>query len=130
MFKILFQLLASILGLYLAHKFVPGVELKITPESSYFGINLTQFWQILLLTGGALGIANIIVKPFLKTITLPLRLITFGLFSFIINILMVWLTDTIFPELTITGFIALFWTTVIVWLASWLLTRIASKKPD
>lgn len=130
MSKILFQLLASILGLYLAHKFVPGVELKVMPGSSYFGLNFTQFWQILLLTGGSLGIANIVVKPFLKTITLPLRLITFGLFSFIINILMVWLIDAIFPELAITGFIALFWTTVIVWLASWLLTRFANKKPD
>lgn len=116
--RILLQIAASILGLYLAQKFVPGVSLA--------GSN---FWKTLLLAGGTLGLMNMIVKPILKAITLPLRIITFGLFSFAINVLMVWLTDVIFPELAIQNIISLLWATVIVWVLSWLLTRILNKQP-
>lgn len=124
MSKLLFQIASSILGLYLAQRFVPGVSLKIIPgQSVYFGFAFVQFWQILLFVGGTLGLMNAIIKPILKTITLPLRIITFGAFSFLINVLMVWLADVIFPELIIAGLIPLFWTTVIVWLLGWLLTR-------
>lgn len=127
--KILFQIIASILGLYLAQRFVPGVSLGVIPGGSvYFNFTLDQFWQVLLLTGGALGLMNTVIKPILKTVTLPIRIITFGLFSFIINILMVWLTDVIFPELVIQGLVPLFWTTVIVWILGWFLARTPLQK--
>ncbi|MDO8424605.1 MAG: phage holin family protein [bacterium] len=127
--KVLFQIIASILGLYLAQKFIPGVSLKpISGDSVYFGYALNQSWQVLVLTGGALGLMNTIVKPILKAVTLPLRIITFGLFSFVINILIVWVADIIFPELVIDGLIPLFWTTVIVWILGWFLARTPLQK--
>lgn len=122
MTRLVLNIVAGIASIFLATKFVPGVSLKIIPDqSSLFGIQFTAFWQILILTGTTLGLANFFIRPLLKIITLPLRLLTLGLFSFVINILMIWLVDILFLELDIKGLIPLFWTSVIVWGVSLLL---------
>ena len=122
MTKLFLQIIAGILGIFLATKFVPGVSLEIIPgQSSLFGIEFTAAWQILVLVGGVLGLINFFLKPVLKIITLPLRMLTFGLFSLVINMLMVWVVDVLFLELVIAGLISLFWTTVIIWFISMLL---------
>jgi len=127
--RLILQIIASTLGLFLAQKFIPGVSLTIIPgESVFFGFTLTTFWQILLLVGGVLGLINFFLKPILKAITLPLRILTFGLFSFVINMLMVWIADILFLELVITGLIPLFWTTAIIWALSWFLGIYRSQK--
>ncbi len=101
--RLLFHILAGILGLFLAARFVPGVE--------FFGTV-----KMLLLIGSILGLINFFIKPILKTISLPLRFLTFGLFSLVINMGLVWLVEILFPkELEITGLIPLFYTTVIIW---------------
>jgi len=120
--SLILQIIAGILGFFLATKFVPGVSLQILPgQSSLFGIEFTASWQILLLIGFALGLINFFIKPILKMITLPLRILTFGLFSLVINVGMIWTVDILFPELVISGIIPLFWTTVIIWGVSLLL---------
>jgi len=112
---LILQIIAGILGIFLATKFVPGVSLEILPgQSSLFGIEFTASWQILLLIGFALGLINFFIKPILKMITLPLRILTFGLFSLVINMGIIWAVDIVFPELVISGIIPLFWTTVII----------------
>lgn len=117
--RLILQIIAGILGIFLATKFVPGVSLEIIPgESQFFGIEFTAWWQVLVLVGGVLGLVNFFIKPILKIITLPLHLLTFGLFSLVINMLMVWLVNILFPELTITGLLPLFWTTIIIWALS------------
>jgi putative membrane protein len=122
MTKLFLQIIAGILGIFIATKFVPGVSLQILPgQSSLFGIEFTAVWQILVLVGSVLGLINFFLKPVLKIITLPLRMLTFGLFSLVINMLMVWVVDILFLELVISGIIPLFWTTVIIWLISLLL---------
>ena len=96
------KIAAGILGLWLASSFVPGVE-------------FTGAWKILLFAGFLLGLMNFFIKPILKSITLPLRIITLGLFGLIINMAMVWLVDIFFTELTIVGVLPLLWTTLIIW---------------
>jgi putative membrane protein len=96
------QILAGILGIWLSVIYLPEVE-------------FTGSWQKLILAGAILGLINFFIKPILKVITLPLRILTFGLFGLVINMLMVWLVDIIFPELIISGIIPLFLTSLIVW---------------
>jgi len=115
MTNLIFQIIAGIISLFLTTKFIPGVE-------------FTGSWQQLLLAGGILGLANFFLKPILNLITLPLRTLTFGLFSLVINMGIVWLVDILFPQLIIPGLVPLFWTTVIVWLVSFLLGLYQSKK--
>jgi len=96
---------------------VPGVSLAVIPgQSIYFGIKFTQDWQILVFVGTILGLINFFIKPVLNLITLPLKILTFGLFSLILNMIIVWFLDILFPELQIQGVIPLFWTTLIIWI--------------
>lgn len=115
--KLLFHIVAGVLGLFLAAKFVKGVE-------------FTGPIRTLLIAGAILGLANLFVKPILKSITLPLRILTFGLFSLLINMLLVWIVaDILFPnEIEISGIIPLFWTTLIVWILNFFFGLINSKK--
>ncbi len=108
MTKLIFQIIGGILSLWLAIKFVPGVE--FSGEIKY-----------LIFAGIFLGLINFFLKPILKFITFPLRILTFGLFSLIINMLIVWTVDVFFPELTIQGIVPLFWSTIIILVVSWFL---------
>ncbi len=83
--KLLFNIVSAGLGLWLATMFVQEVKIAVLPDSNFFGINLTSQWQLFLLFGIILGLLNFFVKPILNVITLPLRIITLGLFSFVIN---------------------------------------------
>jgi putative membrane protein len=112
--KFFWQILISILAIFLAVKFVPGVTLRTIPgKSVYFGIKFTQNWQILIFIGIILGLINFFLKPILNLITLPLRILTFGLFSLIVNMGIIFFLDVIFPELEISRIFALFLTALI-----------------
>lgn len=120
--RLIWQIIAGILGIFLAVKFVPGVSLGIVPgESSFFGVELTQEWQILILVGAILGLINFFIKPILDKITLPLKILTLGVFSLIINMAIIWFVDIFFRELQVSGLLALFFSTIIVWGISFLL---------
>jgi len=114
--RLLFHIFSGILGLFLAVKFVPGVEFM----GSY---------KMLLIIGGVLGLINFFIKPILKAISLPIRILTFGLFSLVINMAMVWLVEILFPrDLEITGLLPLFWTTVIIWALNLIFGLYSPKK--
>ena len=102
-------ILAAFLALLVANFLVPGFKAQG---------ELTQALKILMLAGIMLGLINFFIKPIIDLITIPLKWLSFGLFSLIVNMGMVWLLDILFPEteLSIEGIRALFWTSLLVWL--------------
>ncbi|MBU0547126.1 phage holin family protein [Patescibacteria group bacterium] len=114
--KLIFKVITGALGIFLAVHFISGVSLDIVPgQSEFFGIVLTERWQLFIAVGLALGLLNIIVKPILSLVTLPLQVLTLGFFGLVINMIIIWITDVIFPELVISGITPLFWTSLIIW---------------
>lgn len=63
---------------------------------------------------------NALVKPLITIITIPITVMTFGLFYLIINGLMVWLTSTLINGFTISNFGTAFWASIFLSLISWL----------
>jgi len=110
MWNLVLRIAGSSLGLWLANKFVAGTTVNGN-------------WKTYFLIGGALGVINFFIKPILNTLTLPLKVLTLGLFSLIINMVLVWLIDIAFVELVINGLAPLFWTTALVWLANFILQK-------
>ena len=110
------QIVAGIGGLALAIRVLPEVE-------------FTGEIQLLLIIGVVLGIINAIIKPILNVLTLPIRIITLGLSSFVINILIVLAVDIYFVELDIMGLLPLFWTTLIIWGISMVLNLFGKGLP-
>jgi putative membrane protein len=51
-----------------------------------------------------LGLVNAIVRPVMILLTLPITLLTLGLFLFVINALMLWLVAALVPGIRISGF--------------------------
>ncbi len=100
--NLILQIFIGILGLWLAAEFVPGVE-------------FTGSIKILAIAGLILGLINFFIKPVLSLITLPLKILTLGLFGLIINMGTIWIVDVLIVELIIKGIIPLFWTTLIIW---------------
>jgi putative membrane protein len=51
-----------------------------------------------------IGIINIFIRPLIMLITLPINIITLGLFTFIVNALLLMLTGVLVPGFTVNGF--------------------------
>ena len=56
------------------------------------GITFNGDWFTLVLVGLLFGLLNAIVRPVLKLLTLPLMILSLGLFTFVLNAFMLWLT--------------------------------------
>ena len=67
-----------------------------------------------------LGIANAVLKPILALLTLPLIILTLGLFLLVINIAMVALAEWIAPNFSIDGFWTYVGVVVVVWAVNWI----------
>ena len=88
------------LGLWLATLWVHGVSID-SPAT-------------LLLAGILLGVVNSIVRPIAILLTLPMTVVTLGLFLLVINAGMIALVAWIVPGMHIAGFGAAFWTAILV----------------
>src|SRR6202795_5297390 len=97
-----FLIRASIvaLGLWLATAWGGGVSID-TPGT-------------LILAGVLLGIVNSIVRPIAIVLTLPMTILTLGLFLLVINAGMVALVAWMLPGMHVAGFWSAFWTSVVV----------------
>lgn len=74
-----------------------------------------------------LGLINALIRPLLLLLTLPINIVTLGLFTFVINALMFWLASTVVKGFTVTGFWAALWGALIMWLVSWAVSSLFKK---
>jgi putative membrane protein len=67
------------------------------------GIVVASFWSAMW-AALVLGLINILVKPLFVLLTLPITIVTVGLFLFVINALMFWLAGSILKGFQVKGF--------------------------
>jgi putative membrane protein len=119
------RILAGILIIFLSTKFIPGVKLKVLPHSNFFGFEIKEYWQILFLVGTLFGLINLVLKPILDIITFPVKLLTFGLFSIILYMLLLFLLDVLFEEFDILGIKPLFFSALLSLIINFLVKLIS-----
>lgn len=78
------------------------------------GVHVDGFWTAFMVSF-VLGFVNVFLRPFIFILTLPINILTLGLFSFIIMGFMVYLVSQIVPGFTIEHF---FWTLPFAFIAS------------
>lgn len=110
----LLRVVANALAIFLAATIVPGIEIR--------GV-LTA-----LGAGLVLGLVNAVVRPILVILTLPLTLVTLGLFLFVLNGLCLLLTSLLVKGFEVHGFWAAVFGALIVSVVSWLLTAFLSDR--
>ena len=89
---ILLRILLNGLGLWAAAQLLPGVH--------YQG----DLWY-LLVAGFVLGCVNVLVRPLITLLSLPLLLVTFGLFYLVLNGFLFWLVDQLLDGLATESFL-------------------------
>ena len=71
-----------------------------------------------------LGLVNAVIRPILLILTLPVTLLTLGLFIFVINGLMFWLAGSLFPGFAVAGFWPAVFGSLAYSVISWALTSL------
>ena len=96
------------------------------------GITFTGEWWKMIIIGAVFGVVNSLIKPFLTLFTLPLIILTLGLFTLVINTLMLSLTAGLSEPLKlglyVSGFWAAFKGALIVSIVSMLLSWLTGLK--
>jgi putative membrane protein len=110
----LFRVLVNALAIWLATEIVPGIEAP--------GVTTVVVAALVL------GLVNAIVRPVLLVLTLPLTLVTLGLFLFVLNALCLWLTSVVVPGFVVRGFWPAFGGALIVSALSWAVNGFVSDR--
>ena len=87
------------------------------------GVSIAGFWTALWLAL-FLALLNILLKPILILITLPINILTLGLFTFVINALIILLASSIIKGFAVTGFWVAMLFSIVLSLVSYLLNNI------
>ena len=106
----LIKVLAAALALWVATLIVPGVELE--------GSTFTDRLGTLLIVAIIFGVVNAIAKPIAALFSLPLIVLTLGLFLLVLNALMLlltsWLAGLLDLPFDVDGFWAAFWGAIVI----------------
>jgi putative membrane protein len=110
--RLILRLLINAAALWVAARYVPGISYAGSPVG-LFGVALV------------FGVINVFVKPLIKLFSLPVLILTLGLFTLVINALMLWLTSAFAASFGlafhVAGFGAAFWGALVVSIVSMLL---------
>lgn len=90
------------------------------------GFHVASFYTALIVAL-VLGILNAIVKPILIVLTLPVTILTLGLFTFVINALLIWLASTFVKGFVVDSFMAALIGGVILWVFSWFTSAVTKR---
>ena len=110
------RVLVNALAIWLATAIVPGIEAR----------------SVTTILGAALvlGLINAVVRPILIVLTLPLTLVSLGLFLFVLNAFCLWLTAKVVKGFVVHGFWAALFGAIIVSAVSWALTTYLSDRGE
>src|SRR5216117_1049258 len=101
----LFRLVITGLGLWAAETIVPGVHL--------------DGWGNLVVAALLLGIVNAIIRPIILILTLPLTVLTLGLFILVVNGISLALVAWVLPGFTVAGLVPEVLGSIVVGLTGW-----------
>ena len=91
------------------------------------GIRVSGFFSALL-AAVALGILNAVLRPILIILTLPLTILTMGLFIFFINALMLVMASGIIPGFDVQGFWPAMFGSLIISIINWILSMFINEQ--
>ncbi|MBB5914440.1 putative membrane protein [Nocardia transvalensis] len=117
---LLLRLIINAVAIWLAAAWVADIDL-VSPSDQGTGAKIV----VVLAVAIVFGLVNALVKPIVKLLSLPLVIVSLGLFLLVINALMLWLTakitETTEYGLRVHGFWAAIFGAIIITLVNWVL---------
>lgn len=104
--KIILHWLILSAAIFASAYFIPGISISGIPQA--------------LLAAAVLLFINTLIKPIVKILTLPITILTLGLFALILNGLFFWFVAGLIQGFTVTGFMAAFWGALLVSVINWI----------
>ncbi|MDQ5883275.1 MAG: putative rane protein [Patescibacteria group bacterium] len=80
-----------------------------------------------VIAGAVLVLIHTIIKPVIKILTLPINILTLGIFSLVLNGLFFWFVSTVVPGFEVSDFMSALWGSVIVSVLNWLADKVIDK---
>lgn len=108
------RVLINAAAIYLAATIVPGIEVRDVLTALGAGL--------------VLGLINAVVRPVLVVLTLPVTILTLGLFLFVLNALCLWLTAQLVKGFEVQGFWPALLGALLISVVSWILTAFVSDR--
>ena len=90
------------------------------------GINIESFGSALIAVV-ILGLVNAVIRPIFILLTLPVTLLTLGLFLFVVNALMFWWVGDLLSGFRVAGFFSALFGSIVYSLASWFLSSLTQQ---
>ena len=90
-------------------------------------ITVDSFFPTALIVALVLGLINTLIRPLLVILTLPVTILTLGLFIFVINGLLFWAVGSLVPGFHVAGFWSAVLGAIVFSLLSWLLSSLVLK---
>ena len=88
------------------------------------GITVTGGWETILLAALVWSGLVTVIRPVLSILTLPITILTFGLFSFVLNAILFYIMAAIVPGFAIAGFLTALLGAIVLSVLSWLIHQI------
>ena len=88
------------------------------------GITVSGGWTTIFLVAVVWSVIVMVIKPVLSLLTLPITIITLGLFSFVLNALLFWAMTFVVPGFTVTGFLSALLGALVLSVFTWLIEKI------
>ncbi|ABK16187.1 phage holin family protein [Syntrophobacter fumaroxidans] len=85
------------------------------------GIRVSGFFSALF-AAATLGVLNVFLRPLILILTLPINVLTFGLFTFVINALMLKMASSVIPGFHVEGFWAAVFGALVISVVGWVLS--------
>lgn len=111
---IIINLLVNALAVFITARLLPGVIID-------------NFFTAIMVSV-VLGLVNSLIKPILVILTLPLNILTLGLFTFVINAFLILLTSVIVPGFNVRNFWWAFLFSLVISLVSWFLQNLTKEQ--
>ena len=99
-----------------------GIAYYIVP-----GLSVENYYSALM-AAFALGLVNALIRPVILLLTLPLNIVTLGLFTFVINALLFWFVSSFIKGFVVADFAAAFWGALCLSVASWVIHIFFGRK--
>ena len=110
LYKLLLRFLTGVFSLLLAAYLIEGIALA----NAY----ITTVVALIM------GLLNVTIRPILYVLTLPLTLVTFGLFALVINALLLWFVASFVDGFTVEGFVSAFLGAAVISLVGFLMNKL------
>ena len=104
--RLLYSWIVNVAAIWIASIFIDGIRYS------------DDYW-ILIVTGLVFSLVNLLVKPIVKLLALPLVILTLGVVLFFINLLMLYITSWIVAGFELDSFMAAIWATVMITVVNW-----------